>query len=418
MSEVETPLRERLAPALRDGDARRLWQGVDARRAARVRGAPVWRAALAGAALAGALLVLIAVWPAGGRRDGALLLADGRDLVALEAAPGAGDEIALSDGSRVARDPGARLRVLENAGSVVDVLLEEGRVRFLVQKGGPRRWIVECGLLSVEVVGTHFVVERERGRARVEVIEGAVLVRGDRVPDRVRRVVGGEAIEVRAEVDAGALSATATAGVATAGLVPAVQAGGAAAAASGSLADARGSERHGAAAAGGTGEPGVGARQAAVGGGAWRELAKAAAYDRAYVTLGDGGIAKTAAGASVDVLLELSDVARFSGHPNEAIAPLTEIADRHAGDSRAPLAAFTLGRMLLERAPAAAARRFEQAVAGGLPAALVEDAMALVVEARARAGDRSGAEAAAARYEGAYANGRHREAVRRWVEPR
>src|SRR5262249_50854519 len=118
----KTPLRDKLAPALRDGDARRLWQGVDARRAVRPPGAPVRRAAPAGAALAAALLLIIWIWPAGARDKKALSLADGRDLVALESAPGSADDTALSDGSHIARDPGARLRVLENTGSVVDML--------------------------------------------------------------------------------------------------------------------------------------------------------------------------------------------------------------------------------------------------------------------------------------------------------
>jgi transmembrane sensor len=147
----------------------------------------------------------------------------------------------------------------------------------------------------------------------------------------------------------------------------------------------------------------------------WRELARTAAYDRAYETLGKAGIARAAAGASVDVLLDLADVARLSGHPEEALAPLTTVADQHAGDARAPLAAYTLGSVLLSRAPALAAARFEQAIGGGLPVSLVEDALAHVVEARARAGDHAGAQAAAARYERAYPQGRQREVVRRWA---
>ena len=397
MSELKTPLRDKLAPALRDADARRLWQVIDARRAARSQGAPVWRAALAGAVLAASLLVMISIWPAGARGK-ALALADGCDLFALEISPGSADDTALSDGSHIARDPGARLRVLENTGSVIDMLLEDGRVRFHVQKGGPRRWVVECGLLSAEVVGTHFVVERDSAHARVEVIEGAVLVRGERVPDRVKRIEAGESLEVQVEAKVSAPIGTPVRGQGAEPSPP--------------------SPPTPAARATSSALPLMAAPQAPANTSAWRDLAKAAAYDRAYLTLGDGGIAKMAAGASVDVLLELADVARLSGHPNEAIAPLTEIADRHATDPRAPLAAFTLGRVLLDRAPALASQRFEQAIAGGLPVSLVEDAMALVVEARARAGDRSGAEAAAARYESAYPNGRRREAVRGWASPR
>src|SRR4051794_13754014 len=87
MSELETPLRDKLAPALGDADVRRLREAIAVRRAARSPGTPVWRAALAGAALAGALVLMISTWPAGARGK-ALSLADGRDLVALEIPPG------------------------------------------------------------------------------------------------------------------------------------------------------------------------------------------------------------------------------------------------------------------------------------------------------------------------------------------
>jgi len=385
-----TPLRDGLAPPLRDGDARRLWRSINARRPPRAPHVPVWRAALAGAALAALVLAAVSVWPRPGRGK-PLALADGRDLAVLEIPLAAADDAVLSDGSHIARDRGARLRVLESTDSVVDVLLEGGRTRFHVQKGGPRRWIIECGLVSVEVVGTELVVERGAQHARVEVIEGAVLVRGDRVPDRVKRLGAGEALEVRAEPSASERAANLSPEPSASAPASATSAAPAAPAAS-TPASSR----------------------ASVSVGAWRELARTAAYDRAYDSLGRGGIAQTSVGASVDVLLALADVARLSGHPDDAVGPLTEIADQHAGDPRASLAMFTLGRVLLDRAPLLAARRFEQAIAGGLPASLVEDAMAHVVEARGRAGDRQGAEAAAARYQGAYPNGPHREAIKGW----
>jgi transmembrane sensor len=401
LSELETPLRNVLQRAVTDRDTRRLWADIAARRAARFEQGPVWRAALVGGALA-ALLLLGLNFAAGSRRSKALALADGRDLVALEAAPAAGDEVALSDRSRLARDAGAKLHVLENTGSVVDLLLESGRVHLHVEKGGPRRWIVECGLLSAEVVGTEFVVERDREHARVDVLEGVVLVRGDRVPDRVKRLGAGESLEVHAEGPASA-AAQDTRATPPPRLEP-------------SSAPSTSSTPASASAQAALGVPPPAAASSATA--TWRELAHTAAYGRAYETLGEGGIAKSSVGATVDVLLELADVARLSGHPGDAIAPLTEIADRHKDDPRSSLAAFTLGRVLLERAPAAAARRFEQALAGGLPMSLVEDAMAHVVDAQARAGNRNAALEAAARYEAAYPNGRHRASVRQWVGER
>jgi transmembrane sensor len=398
VSDLETPLRNQLERAVTDRDARRLWAGIAARRGARFERGPVGRAALAGGVLAALLLLGLKI-AAGGGNGKALALADGRDLVALETAPAVGDEVALSDRSRVARDAGARIHVLENTGSVVDMLLESGRVHLYVAKGQKRRWIVECGLLSAEVVGTEFVVERDREHARVDVLEGVVLVRGDRVPDRVKRLSAGESLEVHAE---------GTVSVAAPDTTPTPP----------RLAPAPTTIPMASARAGGGLLPVAPNAALSSGAATWRELAQTAAYGRAYETLGEGGIARSSAGATVDVLLQLADVARLSGHPGEAIAPLTEVADRHGDDPRSSLAAFTLGRVLLDRAPALAARRFEQALASGLPMSLVEDAMAHVVDARARAGDGEGALAAASRYEAAYPSGRHRESVRRWAGER
>ena len=88
--------------------------------------------------------------------------------------------------------------------------------------------------------------------------------------------------------------------------------------------------------------------------------------------------------------------------------------------ARAPLAAFTLGRLLLEnlRQPADAARAFELArsLAGG-SGALAEDALAREVEAWRAAGDANKATARAQRYQALYPNGTHTKQVLRAGEP-
>src|SRR6185369_15078012 len=62
----------------------------------------------------------------------------------------------LSDGSRIDLRPGSHLAVLENSGRVFATLLGQGHADFEVRPGGPRRWIIECGAFTVEVVGTAF----------------------------------------------------------------------------------------------------------------------------------------------------------------------------------------------------------------------------------------------------------------------
>ncbi len=148
----------------------------------------------------------------------------------------------------------------------------------------------------------------------------------------------------------------------------------------------------------------------------WRALAQRGDNARAYAELGPQGIASASERASADDLFALADVARLSGHPADAVAPLARIVAEYAADSRAPLAAFTLGRVELDALsqPAPAAGAFERAIALGLPRSLEGDAYARLVEARARAGDAAGARAAASEYERRFPAGERTSEVRKW----
>jgi len=67
--------------------------------------------------------------------------------------------------------------------------------------------------------------------------------------------------------------------------------------------------------------------------------------------------------ASVSSLFAAADAARLAGRPRDAVAPLTAILDRFPGDRRAVLAAFELGRVLVDdlHDPAAGAAAFVRA---------------------------------------------------------
>jgi transmembrane sensor len=284
--------------------------------------------------------------------------------------------------------PGTKLTHLENTAHAFSLLLEAGRVDVEVTPGGPRQWSFECGLATVEVVGTEFSIARTPERVRIEVTEGIVLVRGERVPDRVRRLTAGDVLEISVPIAAHEQPAAPAAAVPPAD--PSEEDQGASSAPAPSAKPTR---------------P------------AWRELARRGEYADAYRSLGDRGIAQEAARSSVDDLLALADVARLSGHAVEAVAPLRRVIDEHPGDGRAAVAAFTLARIQLDSLgqPAAAAQSFSQALSLGLPAPLVEDARARIVEAHARAGNRDAARNAADQYDKLYPAGRHASAVRRWV---
>jgi transmembrane sensor len=109
-----------------------------------------------------------------------------------------------------------------------------------------------------------------------------------------------------------------------------------------------------------------------------------------------------------------ADVARLSAHPEEAVKPLRAVCDRHAGDRRAPVAAFTLGRVLLDDLgrPAEAAAAFKKARALWQEGPLAEDALAREADAWDRAGRAEPARAAATEYVERYPQGRHQVSMR------
>jgi transmembrane sensor len=289
--------------------------------------------------------------------------------------------LSMSDGSVVDLAGGARLAPLESSGTSFVAVLERGSAHFEVRPGGPRRWQIECGLATVEVVGTGFDCARAPGRLRVAVEHGAVLVRGDRVPDRARRLAAGDTLDVvEASPAVPAVPATSdTPPVSSEAVVPAAA-------------------------------PGREPEQAGAGGAsAWRELAQRGHHHEAFASLGAQGIARETRRLGVADLLMLADVARLSGHAGEAVAPLERILRRFPSDPQAPLAALALGRLdldALER-PADAAVALNRALALGVPASLREDVRARLVEAYARAQDRQAAQAAAAAYLREFPDGRY-----------
>jgi transmembrane sensor len=145
----------------------------------------------------------------------------------------------------------------------------------------------------------------------------------------------------------------------------------------------------------------------------WRALAQEGDYSRAFTVLADDGAA--AVRDDPEDLLLSADVARLGGHPHKALAPLERILSAHASDSRAPLAAFTLGRTLLEQLgrPREAAQAFATAQRLAPKGALSQDALAREVESWSRAGDAALARERAERYSERYPKGRRLQAVRR-----
>jgi transmembrane sensor len=333
----------------------------------------------------------------------------------LDGGPG-GQVVQLSDRSEIRLEEGAHIEPLSSSGTRFELLLAQGSAEFVVTPGGPRRWVIEAGLASVEVVGTVFRVSRTDDIVEVSVARGIVLVRSDALTGRVQRVLAGQYVRIAPNQ------------LATVQTTPSVQTtpkDNSTAAANDDTTDtvipSNPDQEEGI-----FPEDGVlvvapvqrpRLRNKDVGD-QWRRHLQEGAYAQAYLELGRGGLARAIHNAdSMERLLELADVARLSGHPAEAVPALGRALKLHASNPQAALAAFTLGRVLLDQLhrPGEAAIAFERAVTMRPPHALLADCHARLVEAHARAGDVAAAERAAARYRTIFPAGRHTTDLDRWT---
>jgi transmembrane sensor len=397
MSRLRFPLKDHLQDPADEEALCRMAEAIDSRAGPRKR-RRLLPLVLVGATAVAALVVASSLI----RRDtGPLLFADGRELVAIDAG-GTAKEIALSDGSRIRLSAGTRLEPLQSSGTSFSAVVTGGRADFEVRPGGRRHWVIECGLASVEVLGTAFACEREPGRLRVVVRHGVVLVRGELVPDRARRVAAGETLDVVEDAShagpaggtLGPLAASQNLG-ASAPVTPEAALG---------PADSEGSNLRSRPSAGRT----------------WRELARHGRNGEAFAALGAEGLRRESRKLGVKDLLALADVARLSGHPTEAVVPLGRILSEFPNDAQAPLAAFALGRLELDSLghAQAAVAAFRKALALGIPRSLREDVTARLVEAYARSGNAGEARRVADTYLAEFPSGRHVRAIEGWLHLR
>jgi transmembrane sensor len=381
-------LQPKLKPAFAERDIGRMWRALeDARAGERSASWPRALGLLGGAVLAAAL-ALVVLLPRG---EAPLALRDDRALPTALGAREVRTVYHLDDGSYIALDRGARVEVLRNDGAELVTALRRGKSTFDVRPGGTRRWSIEAGVLSVQVVGTHFVVEREPERVRVSVQRGTVLVRGERVPDGVRRLSAGESIELGSEQPAPAPRLEAPVPP-----TPLRHAEKPARPQPVALKAPSAMERT---------EP------------SWFVLSRGGARLAALHLLDrQGGLrAVLERTREARLLLELSDVARAAGDSEAAALALGRAIEQAPDAPEAALAAFTLGRIELEQLarPRAAAEHFAFVLAHPQAASLAEDALVRLVEADVRAGDLAAARAHAAQYLARFPQGRRRDFVTR-----
>ncbi len=257
---------------------------------------------------------------------------------------------------------GSELEVRHASERGIEVAVNVGAARFDVVHDPARAFSVVAGPVTVHVIGTRFSVEREAERVRVSVERGRVRVTWPAGQDELE--AGESAWFPRAPQAAPAESAASvTSAEAPRSLAP--------------------SERE-----------------------RFLDHARRREYKEAYALLAHTPSVIT--GSAEDLMLA-ADSARLSGHPEQAIGYLQRIVQGHAQDSRAPLAAFTLGKTYMTQLSrfSDAARAFAQVRALSPGGPLSEDSYLREIECLVLAGDRSRANARASEYRTRYPGGRH-----------
>jgi transmembrane sensor len=142
----------------------------------------------------------------------------------------------------------------------------------------------------------------------------------------------------------------------------------------------------------------------------WRSLCQSGDYDAAYRLLESGVDVENDPAA----LMDAADAARLSNHPEASVGYLRRVLRQHSRSPVAPLAGFTLGRVLLERLgqPSEAAEAFALARSIAPQGSLAQDALAREVEAWSKAGNSHEAYERAQLYVQLYPSGRRLRAVR------
>jgi len=263
-----------------------------------------------------------------------------------------GGLLRLGDGSLATPiEPGSALTLLRESAERVDLALGRGRARFDVVPSPKRVFSVQAGDVTVTVLGTAFTVERVADRIGVTVERGTV---------RVDWKIGTRLLHKGES-----------------GWFPPL------------LVD--------------SGGEGVAARPPVL------AQTVSTKKDTAGKRVAAGKIAETA-----EALLAEADAERLAGHGEQGAAILWRLLRQHPHDARAPLAAFTLGRLLLMELgrPREAAEAFAQVRALAPRGTFAEDALAREVEAWKRAGDADKVRERAGEYVKNYPGGRRLNTVR------
>lgn len=413
----EKPLSELLQSGFSEHTVPALWHRIQGQLYQPA--SPFWRraprrwplfAAMASAATVVALVGLFVV-----RSNSPLRLSSG-DLPAALIAEATPRSVELSDGSNIQVAQQSRLEVVSNDAKTFVTALSRGSATFEVNPKAKRRWVVEVGLTSVEVVGTRFTVTRNESDVTVSVTKGLVLVRGDTVPGGQQRLGAGQALRTSTTLRVAQRDVTSseaevaraerrteasepvTVSEARVDDLPLVDDDGA------EVTSPRG-----------TAQPNVEGSPV----GSIHSRTKGAAGDKpAQASAASDSVAPPVnVPLDIEGLFAEADRARQAGDLGRSLAYFERvIATAPRFDPRRGLAAMSVARMTMRSNPARAAAAL-RATLDGMPADLQENANARLVEAYAKSGQTKAAQSAAQRYLERFPNGRRAEDVRRWAAP-
>ena len=146
----------------------------------------------------------------------------------------------------------------------------------------------------------------------------------------------------------------------------------------------------------------------------WLQLADRGDYERAYHALEEqGGFDLVLSKASADELMVLVDVARATGNRGRAIQALRRVTESFVSDPNAPIAAMTLGRMLMQAGDRKGASEAFSLYRRLSPEGdFAEDALASDIQAAVEEGNWERAQTLAKQYETDFPDGRHLEQIR------
>lgn len=385
------------------------------------------RARVVGGALAAAAAVAVLL-------VGVLSTTPARDAltftVGSEARPGALNDwigapsgralpVRFSDGSGLVLSPSSRARVLSTSDSGAHLVIERGQAQVRVVHQDATRWLMEAGPFKIDVVGTQFDVQwaPETERFELKLRSGAVRVSGAFLSQTIA-LSEGQTLVADCEAErTELLGKNATARAAATERLGAV-AGAAATSELPVAAELRAGS--GAVSPRGPGasspapSPSRSATASAAGAG-WSRLAGQGRYRDAYALLAREGFKQVCAKAPGSRLVQLGDVARLSGHPLQAKQAYVKARAARANPG---MAAYGLGLVAFhaEGNYQEAAHWFRTYLAGQSAGGLRPEAMARLMEAEQKSGDRSGSRRTAQAYLKAYPGGPHAALARQVLQ--